>query len=76
MQLAVYKVKDLQFYLTQYNMKATNDGFVYNEQKEVVAEIFKGDGVAIPVTHAIFYGTKQEALDYGLIFQEDLQPNE
>ena len=48
-------------------MIATDNGFVYNiETKTIIAEIFIGNRVEIPTTSAIFYGTKQQALDYGL----------
>ena len=50
-------------------MKATSNGFIYNkESKEVLTEVFEGDGMAIPITHNIFYGTKSEAVVFGLVF--------
>jgi hypothetical protein len=51
-------------------MKATENGFIYKANKEVVTEIFTGDGFALPEGVFIFYGTKDEALDFGLIFIE------
>jgi hypothetical protein len=56
-------------------MRATDSGFVYeSNSKIVIAEIYEGNEVH--TLHSIFYGTKKQALDYGLIFQEDLQPNQ
>ena len=50
-------------------MKATSNGFIYNkESKEVLTEVFAGDGMAIPNTHDVFYGTKEQAIEFGLIF--------
>jgi hypothetical protein len=56
-------------------MRATDNGFVYDSNsKIVIAEFYEGNEVHTLLS--IFYGNKQQALDYGLIFQEDLQPNE
>ena len=50
-------------------MKATSNGFIYNkESKEVLTEVFTGDGMALPITHDVFYGTKSEAVVFGLVF--------
>ena len=50
-------------------MKATSNGFIYKiENKEVLTEVFEGDGMAIPNTHDVFYGTKEQAIEFGLIF--------
>jgi hypothetical protein len=56
-------------------MRATANGFVYDSNsKIVIAEFYEGNEVHTLLS--IFYGTKQQALDYGLIFSEDLQPDE
>jgi hypothetical protein len=48
-------------------MTATSDGFVYNKKTKVVITDFqKGDEIF--TNENIFYGSKEEALEFGLIF--------
>ena len=50
-------------------MKAIDDGFVYDlETKEIITEFQKGN--EIYTSQGIFYGTKDEAIEFGLIFNE------
>ena len=52
-------------------MRATNDGFVYDlELKQVITEFKQGQ--EIYTSQGIFYGTKEEAIEFGLIFLLDL----
>ncbi len=50
-------------------MIALNDGFVYNDDKIVITDFQEGNDIF--TTKNIFYGTKSEAIDFGLIFNED-----
>jgi hypothetical protein len=50
-------------------MTATSNGFVYNKETKVVITDFQ-KGNHIFTTEKIFYGSKEEALEFGLIFKE------
>ena len=53
-------------------MEIKEDGFLYEiESKEVVTEVFTGNKVLYPETNAIFSGTKEDAIAFGLIFKEE-----
>jgi hypothetical protein len=47
---------------------ATGDGFFYNSENIVITEFQKGNEIF--TNENIFYGTKEQALDFGLIFKE------
>ena len=49
-------------------MIATDNGFVYNDDKIVITDFQKGDEIF--TNENIFYGSKEEALEFGLIFKE------
>jgi hypothetical protein len=49
-------------------MRVSQNGFIYNEQKEVIAEFNIGNEVF--TNENIFYGTKEQAIEFGLIFKE------
>ena len=51
-------------------MIATANGFLYNkETKEIIAEIYEGDEIF--TSQGIFYGTKEQAIKFRLIFKEE-----
>lgn len=53
-------------------MKINQNGFLYKkENKEVITEIFIGNNIAVPEIVGIFYGTKTDAIEFGLIFNEE-----
>ena len=50
-------------------MIATANGFVYSkETKEFIAEIYEGDEIF--TSQGVFYGTKEEAIEFRLIFNK------
>jgi hypothetical protein len=48
-------------------MTATSNGFVYNKETKIVITDFQ-KGNHIFTTENIFYGSEEEALEFGLIF--------
>jgi hypothetical protein len=51
-------------------IKAEQNGFIYIiSTKEVVVRFNEGNILHIPNTNDLFYGTKQEAIEFGLIFK-------
>ena len=54
-------------------IRAEQNGFIYSKTiKEVVVRFSKGNNLYIPNTNDIFYGTKDEAIKFGLIFLDDI----
>ena len=49
-------------------MRATQNGFIYDENKQVIAEFNIGNEVNTSLF--IFYGTKEQAIEFGLTFNE------
>ena len=53
-------------------MIVTQNGFLYKKNtKEIITEIFIGNNIAVPDIIEIFYGSKEEAIEFGLIFNEE-----
>jgi hypothetical protein len=53
-------------------IRAEQNGFIYLiATKEVAVRFSKGNTLHIPNTNDIFYGTKEEAIDFGLIFKNE-----
>jgi hypothetical protein len=53
-------------------IKAEQNGFIYSKiTKEIVVKFNKGNNLYIPEFNDIFYGTKEEAIDFGLIFKNE-----
>ena len=53
-------------------MIVNENGFLYHkETKIVVAGFLKNDDIYKALSFEFFYGTKQEAIEFGLIFNED-----
>lgn len=50
-------------------MRATQNGFIYDENKQVIAEFNIGNEVN--TLFLMFYGTKSEAIEFGLIFKQE-----
>ncbi len=50
-------------------MRATKNGFIYDENKQVIAQFDIGNEVNTLLL--IFYGSKFEAIEFGLIFNEE-----
>ena len=54
-------------------MEALENGFIYiKESKQVVASFNQGEHQYFGALHDIFYGTKDEGIVFGLIFNEKL----
>lgn len=52
-------------------------GFVYNPNTmEVVSDFIGGVVVSTPDYNEFFYGTKDEAIAFGIIFEEEILENE
>jgi hypothetical protein len=53
-------------------IRAEQNGFIYLiATKEVAVRFNQGNNLYIPNTNDIFYGTKEEAIDFGLIFKNE-----
>ena len=53
-------------------IRAEQNGFIYSKiTKEIVVKFNKGNNLYIPEFNDIFYGTKEEAIDFGLIFKNE-----
>ena len=57
--------------------RTISSGFVYNKETKKVVESFIEDvTVATPDYNEFFYGTKEEAIAFGIIFEEEILENE
>jgi hypothetical protein len=55
-------------------MEATKNGFIYiKESKQVIASFKAGEQQYFGALHDMFYGTKDEASQFGLIFKDEIQ---
>lgn len=56
-------------------MKAKENGFVYDlESKQFIIDIQKDN--EIYTSQGIFYGSKKQAIDFGIIFNTEIEPQE
>jgi hypothetical protein len=56
-------------------MIAKANGFVYNiESKHFIAEFEAGNDIY--TLRGVFYGSKQEAIEFGIIFNTEIEPQE